>query len=232
MAVKAASTRPKLPELPDEEVVRRVLAGEKRLFEIIIRRYNQRLFRVTYSILGDPAEAEDVMQEAYVRAFEHLEQFSGRAAFATWLTKIAVYEALRRKGKAGRVEALDGYDAARRNLILVRSASSSNPEKEYLAEEMKRILEEVVSSMPATYRMVFMLREVEGLSTREAADCLDLSEEATKVRLHRARNWARDELDRLLGAARSTLFGFAGERCDRVTHAVMSRVQNSDSLSV
>ena len=179
--------------ITDEEVVERVRAGETALFEVIMRRYNQRLYRVTRSILRDDSEAEDVTQDAYVRAYMHLGQFDGRAKFSTWLTKIAVNEALARLRK-------------RRLLIKIKPASGStegrmsleskapSPEQEVLTETMRVALEAAVDSLPETYRSVFMLREVEGMSTAETAECLELSEEAVKVRLHRARALLRKNI--------------------------------------
>jgi RNA polymerase sigma-70 factor (ECF subfamily) len=210
-------------ELSDEDVVRRVLAGEKPLFEVLMRRYNQRLYRVSRAILRDEAEAEDVMQQAYVNAYTHLHQFADRAKFSTWLTRIAVHEALarvRRRDRQTELEDMteidDGTDAFR--------SPSLDPERQVFAAEVRRSLEEALDSLPAIYRSVFMLREVEGLSTSEAAECLTVTEETVKTRLHRARALLREELFQRAGMAAGDAFPFFAPRCNRVVAAVLARV--------
>src|SRR5215510_5495540 len=144
--------------ISDEEIVRRVCGGETYLFEIIMRRYNQRLFRVIRAILRDDNETEEVMQEAYVRAFEHLRQFEGRSKFSTWLTKIAVYEAYARgRGR----ERLSDNETYWEDLIAARDRS---PEERTFDSEMRLLLERAVDSLPEEHRAVFMLRDVEGMS--------------------------------------------------------------------
>lgn len=207
------------PEPGDEELVVRILDGEQELFAVIMRRYNQRLFRVARGVLDSDGEAEDVMQDAYVRAYSHLAEFRGGARFSTWLTKIALYEALARRRRAGRTVSLDEDLPAERFV-----SSERGPEARTLASELHRALESAVATLPESYRTVFLLREVEELSTTETADCLEISEEAVKVRLHRARRRLRDDLERRLGEATPGLFGFLGVRCDRVVAAVMSRL--------
>ena len=172
--------------MTDEEVVERVRAGETALFEVIMRRYNQRLFRVARSILGNDGEAEDVTQDAYVRSYMHLDQFDGRAKFSTWLTKIAVHEALARLRKRQKLVEIDAMSGSMEGGMNLESKSPS-PEQEVLTHTMKVVLESAVDNLPETYRSVFMFREVEEMSTAETAECLDLSEESVKVRLHRAR---------------------------------------------
>jgi RNA polymerase sigma-70 factor, ECF subfamily len=211
--------------MPDEEVVERVRAGETALFEVIMRRYNQRLYRVTRSILGNDGEAEDVTQEAYVRAYLHLEQFDGRARFSTWLTKIAVHEALARRRKRQRLLEIDAAPGAMEVSMNLESKAPS-PEQEVLTQTMKIVLETAVEKLPETYRSVFMLREVEGMSTAETAECLDLSEEAVKVRLHRARALMRKQIYAQTGAATAAAFQFLGARCDRLVSAVLERIQS------
>ena len=209
--------------MTDEEVVRRVQAGEAALFEVIMRRYNQRLYRVSRSILGNDGEAEDVTQDAYVRAYTHLDQFDGRARFATWLTKIAVYEALARLRRRQRLVAIDATSELTGESMYLESKAPS-PEQEVLTHTMKIILEAAVDRLPETYRSVFMLREVEGMSTAETAECLSLSEEAVKVRLHRARALMRKHIYAETGAATSAAFQFLGTRCDRIVSSVLERI--------
>src|ERR1700742_5154219 len=139
-------------ELRDEEVVGRVLAGETALFEILRRRYNQRLYRVSRVILRDDSEAEDVMQDAYVRAYEHLNQFEGRAAFSTWLTRIAVHEALARKRRRARTDELDALPAIGESMIM--KSSEPSPEADTASAQAHTLLEQAIKDLPEAYRLV------------------------------------------------------------------------------
>jgi len=213
-----------LEVMPDEEVVRRVLDGETALFELIMRRYNQRLYRVARAILRDDAEAEDVMQDAYVRAYGHLSQFAGRSQFATWLTRIAIHEALarvQRRKKTDQLGANEWHDGEGEMNI---PATALNPEEQLSASELGRALESAILSIPEQYRLVLMIRDVAQLSTTETASALDLSEENVKVRLHRARAMVRKNLFTQAGSEAPRAFGFMGERCDRVVARVMARI--------
>lgn len=210
--------------MSDEEVVERVLAGETALFEILMRRYNQRLYRVARSILGNDGEAEDVTQDAYVRAYMHLDQFAGRAKFSTWLTKIAVHEAMARLRKRQRIVEIDAASESMEDRMNLESNVPS-PEQQVLTNTMKIVLETAVDKLPENYRSVFMLRDVEGMSTAETAECLNLSEEAVKVRLHRARAVLRKDIYVQTGAAATTAFQFLGVRCDRMVAAVLQRIE-------
>jgi RNA polymerase sigma-70 factor (ECF subfamily) len=216
--------RAKAEKWPDEEVVARVLQGETALFEIIMRRYNQRLFRVTLAILRDEAEAEDVTQDAYVRAYQHLNQFAGRAAFSTWLTRIAVHEALARAGRRRQLEDLEGMVMLKgENRRELRSRLAS-PEQQASIGEISKLLEAAILSLPEAYRTVLMLRDVEEMSTAETASALNLTEENVKVRLHRARVLLRRELYNRAGSARGEAFPFMGARCDRMVQRVFERL--------
>lgn len=208
--------------LSDEEVVRKVMDGEPELFEIIMRRYNQRLFRVTRSIVKDDLEAEDVIQDAYVRAYEHLNQFEGRARFSTWLTKIAIYEAYARI-RRGNYQKVDSISALEGQGMAVKSRGR-DPEEQTYHGELKVVLERAFDRLSDDYRSVFMLREIEGLSTAETAECLDISEENVKTRLHRARAVLQRELYALSGANLNETFPFLGIRCDRIVEKVLARI--------
>jgi RNA polymerase sigma-70 factor (ECF subfamily) len=228
--------------LTDEEVVARVIAGETALFEVLMRRHNQRLFRIARAIVRDNAEAEDVMQEAYVRAYAQLSQFEGRAAWATWLTRIAVNEALARVRRRGRfVEAdIEGREDGRmepddrlgsrlggRLNDRVRDRAQppeAGPEDQASARELVAFLERAVDALPDIYRTVFVLREVEGLSTADTASSLEISEELVKVRLHRARAELRRKLETQMDSAQHNVFDFHLSRCDRVVAAVLARI--------
>ena len=214
----------KAAPMSDEEVVRRVLAGETALFEIIMRRYNQRLYRVTRAILRDDAEAEDVMQDAYVRAYEHLSQFAGRAQFSTWLTRIAIHEALARAQRRKRTDQLGVTEWSDGEGEVNVPATSPNPEEQVSAAELGKALESAILAIPDPYRLVLMMRDVEQLSTIETAAALELSEENVKVRLHRARAMVRKQLFAQAGVEAPRAFGFMGDRCDRVVARVMERI--------
>lgn len=208
--------------LSDEEVVARILAGETALFEIIMRRYNQRLYRLARAILRDDAEAEDVMQDAYVRAYEHLRQFAGRAQFSTWLSRIAIHEALARVKKRRRVDQLDETEWVGSETNLITSASS--PEEQASASELRNALEEAILEIPEQYRLVLMMRDVEQMNTSETATALDLTEQNVKVRLHRARALVRKELFARADSEVGSTFGFMGTRCDRVVAKVLEQI--------
>ena len=207
----------------DEEVIDRVKAGETALYEIVMRRYNQRLYRIARAILRDDAEAEDVTQDAYVRAFQHLDQFAGRAPFSAWLTRIAVHEALARLRLRSRSQQLE--DAEQDGEFLMTMADTSpDPEQMASRAEINRLLEDAVLGLPEQFRAVVMLRDVEELSTSETAAALELSEENVKVRLHRGRAMLRSWLVGRVGAEAKNAFPFMGVRCDRVVGRVFLRL--------
>ncbi len=213
------------PDGPDDlAVVDRVRRGETALFEVLMRRYNQRLYRVARAILKDEHEAEDVMQQAYVNAYQHLDQFAGRASFATWLTRIAIHEALaraRRRGRFAEIDAMNEYDDRGRFRL---ASPEPDPEQQALAAELRRVLEAAVDALPRPYRTVFVLREVECLSTSEAAACLEVSEDVVKTRLHRARGMLRAEIAARAGLTAAHAFAFHATRCDRVVAGVFDRL--------
>src|SRR5436309_14695685 len=214
-------------ELSDQEVVRRVIEGEPALFEILMRRYNRRLFRVTRSIVTNELEAEDIVQDAYVRAYEHLNQLEGRARFSTWLTKIAIYEAYARVRRTD-YKKVDSISLLEGEGLDVKS-KGRDPEQQTYDGELKMVLEKAFDALPDDYRSVFMLREIEGLSTAEAAECLEISEENVKTRLHRARALLQRELYSAAGTTATTAFQFLGARCDRLVARVMHRIRENDT---
>jgi RNA polymerase sigma-70 factor (ECF subfamily) len=211
--------------LSDEGIVTRVLAGETAMFEIIMRRHNQRLYRVARAILRNDGEAEDVMQDAYVRAYEHLDQFAGKAKFSTWLTRIAVHEALARQSRGNRYQDLEPTSEREGDPMDRFASLTSNPEQQASNSEIRRLLEEAVEKLPDTYRTIFMLRDVEEMSTTDAADVLEITEQNVKVRLHRARALLRKSLYTRAGMERKEAFNFHAVRCDRVVKNVFERIQ-------
>jgi RNA polymerase sigma-70 factor (ECF subfamily) len=206
--------------LSDEEVVARVLAGETGMFEVVMRRHNQRLYSVARAILRNDGEAEDVMQDAYVRAYEHLNQFAGRAKFSTWLTRIAVHEALARQRRGNRYQELEPMSEREGDPMDRFASLTPNPEQQASNSEIRRLLEEAVDNLPDSY-----LRDIEEMSTTDAADVLEITEENVKVRLHRARALLRKSLYARAGMQKNEAFNFHAIRCDRVVKNVFERIQ-------
>jgi RNA polymerase sigma-70 factor (ECF subfamily) len=216
--------------LSDADIVRRVRAGERALFEILMRRHNQRLYRAARSVVTDEHDVEDVMQQAYINAFTHLHQFEERSQFSTWLTRITLNEAFGRRRKVqsetkARVPS-DSDEDAGEFMETVRSPQP-DPERQAYAQELHRVLEEAVDTLPETYRTVFMLRDVEGLSTTETGEGLGLGEEAVKTRLHRARAMIRRAVTARIGEVAAGTFQFHAPRCGRVVAAVLARIGQS-----
>jgi RNA polymerase sigma-70 factor (ECF subfamily) len=211
--------------LSDEDVVARVLAGDTAMFEVVMRRHNQRLYRAARAILRNDGEAEDVMQDSYVRAYEHLDQFAGRAKFSTWLTRIAVHEALARQHRRNRFQQPEPTAEEEGDAMERYSSLTANPEQQASNSETRRLLEEAVETLPDSYRTVFILRDVEEMSTAETADVLEITEENVKVRLHRARAMLRKSLFARVGMEAKEVFHFYAPRCDRVVKNVLERIQ-------
>jgi len=216
------------PDLPDEEIIRQVVGGNTALFELLMRRYNERVYRAARAIVSDEEEAEDVMQQAYVNAFTHLQQFSGAARFSTWLTKIAVHEALARVRRRGRYEPFDDQ-ASNEESPMLRSPAE-NPERQAFAGELRGLLEWAIDTLPPGMREVFVLRDVEGLSTAEVADALDISEDVVKTRLSRGRAALRRVLLERTGATAPEVFRFYRPRCDRVVNHVLARIASQQQI--
>lgn len=208
-------------QLPDADVVRRIAGGDAALFEILMRRHNQRMYRTARAVLRTDDEVEDVLQQAWLNAYKHLGQFAGDAQFSTWLTKIVLNEALARRRKRGSVFA-QGEDEVMLSLV---DTTARDPEQQASSAELRGVIEEEVTSLPDTYRVVFVMRDVEGLNTSETAACLDISEDLVKTRLHRARTMLRDRLYRRAGITAESIFTFGNARCDRVVAAVMARIE-------
>jgi RNA polymerase sigma-70 factor (ECF subfamily) len=209
-------------EFSDAETIQQVLDGNTAMFELLMRRYNERVYRAARSIVRDEHEAEDVMQQAYVNAFTHLRQFNGSAQFSTWLTKIAVNEALARVRRRGRYEPFD--DDLSNVEPFMSSSSADSPERLALAGELRGLLEWAIDALPDGMREVFVLREVEGLRTSEVAECLGVSDDVVKTRLSRGRAILRRLLMQRTGATAAEAFRFYRPRCDRVVAQVLARI--------
>ena len=206
-------------QLTDEDVVERIRAGDAALFEILMRRYNQRVYRAVRAVMGADNDVEDVMQQAYLNAYAHLHQFEGRAQFSTWLTRIAVNEALARRGKRGA-----RFGEQEETMLELIESGAPDPEQQAVASEMREVMQREVAALPDRFRVVVMLRDVEGLNTAETAACLDISEDLVKTRLHRARAVLRANLYRRAGVTLESLFAFGSTRCDRVVASVMAQL--------
>jgi RNA polymerase sigma-70 factor (ECF subfamily) len=229
MPISEVIARASAESWTDEEVVDRVLAGETALYEIIMRRYNQRLYRVARAIVRDDAEAEDIMQDAYVRAYQHLNQFSRLSPFSTWLTRIAVHESLARVRRRSRLDQLDLIEDGGSPVNVVES--SLDPEQSTSTAELGHLLEDAVLSLPEQFRSVLILRDLEELSTAETAEALELTEQNVKVRLHRARALVRAWFFARVGAKAKEAFPFMGDRCDRVVDSVFRALRADDNKS-
>ncbi len=210
-----------LSELEDETVLDRVRLGETELFEVVMRRYNRRVYRVVRAIVRDDDEASDVTQEAHVNAFMHLRDFSGRARYSTWLTRIAVHEALARVRRRSRLESLDDTDSE----DVLMTSSSPGPEDRASNGELRVLLERAVDSLPEVFRTTFVLRSIENLSVAETAEILGVPEDTVKTRHYRARERLQSWLSHRVGGALPVLFDFDGDRCDRVVANVLRRVR-------
>lgn len=224
MAHAIEAPRPDSGELSDEDIVARVRAGEPALYELLMRRHNQRLYRTIRAVLRDDREVEDVMQQAYLNAYLHLDQFKGTARFSTWLTRIAVNQAIRRgRTEARRHEVITPSDSD--DLMIDHApAPGLDPEHTMYGQELKEVIEGLLETLPEPYRLVFVLREVEGLSTADTAECLAINEDTVKTRLHRAKGLLRARLDKRLGPATNSVYAFHLSRCDRVVAGVLARI--------
>jgi RNA polymerase sigma-70 factor (ECF subfamily) len=188
-----------------------------------MRRHNERVYRAARAILRDEREAEDVMQEAYVNAYTHLRQFDARAQFSTWLTKIAVNEALLRAKRRGRYDLMD--DASLETVM--PKTIAPDPERQAFGRELGALIESAIDRLGDGYREVFMLRQVEGMSTAETADVLGVSEDVVKTRFSRARRALQEDLLERTGEASHTAFTFGQSRCDLVVERVLARIDRA-----
>jgi RNA polymerase sigma-70 factor (ECF subfamily) len=214
--------------LSDEALVERIVGGgDAAVFELLMRRHNQRLFRIARAVVRDDDEAEDVVQETYVRAYTHLDRFEGRSSVATWLSRIAFHEALRRRRRQRRSRALGELDPQS-----PQAADAAHPPDDPMSRaETRATLTAALDALPTGLRAIVMLRLVEGLSTRETAECLRLSESNVKVSLHRARQLLIKAMERDALAEFRTQFAFDGERCDRIVAGVFDRLGMSGTYS-
>lgn len=215
-------------QLDDATLVACVRAGEREAFRQIMQRCNQRMFRVVRGVIRDEAEAEDVVQEAYVQAYEKLASFRNEAALATWLCRIALNQAygrLRSRRETVDIEHVENNGTRIDNVVAFPGlAGGEDPQLAAERGQYRRLLEQAIDALPEGFRLVYLLREVEGCTVAETAAALSLREETVKTRLHRARRQLRDVLAERICLANGEAFSFMGERCLRVTAAVMARI--------
>ena len=205
----------------DYQIVTRLLAGEKSLYAIIVKRYNQRLYRVAMSIINDDVEVEDIMQVAYIKAYENLSKFEFKSSFSTWLTRILINETLLRLKLRGRSISLDDHlldtEITKQNALQVQTPVST-----MLNAELRSAIDRAIRELPEKYRTVFIMREIEDMNVAETGACLEISEVNVKVRLNRAKSLLRASLSALY--KKEDLLHFHLNRCDQMVQTVMNRI--------
>jgi len=209
----------------DSTLARRVAEADHHAFEILMRRYNGRLFRVARAILKDDGEAEDALQDAYLHAYKHISGFRGDAQLSTWLTRIVVNESLMRLRRRKRDSVVEPFERRQdAPEVQVADERAESPAGATLRAEVRQLLERRIDELPVAFRTVFVMRDVNDLSVQETAECLGIPEATVRTRLFRARALLRESLARDVDAATADVFGFAGARCDRIVANVLARV--------
>jgi len=221
--------------LADERnLVERAKSGDQSAFRAIMEQNNQRLYRVARAVMKDDTEAEDVVQETYLRAFFNLSKFRGESSLTTWLTRIALNEALGRKRKQRAMVTLETLETAQQTSAQIIQFPAMNtetdPERSAAQNEIQRLLERAMDALPEPFRVVFVMRDVEEMSIEETASHLGIRPQTVKTRLHRARRLLRQSLDGQLASTLKETFPFAGARCVRITEAVLSRLRKDSGL--
>ena len=212
--------------LSDSELASRIAARDVAAVRLVTGRNNRRLFRTAWSIVKDRSEAEEAVQDAYLNAFNAIRTFAGRSSLSTWLTRIVVNEALSRRSRAQRRSRLLNQESVvvleeYREKLMAGSVTQS-PEKVLMRRQIAKLLEAAIARLPDTFRPVFVLREIEGLSVEETAEALQIPEQTVKTRLFRARRRLQKELDPELCGALSETFPFAGADCEALTNRVLT----------
>jgi RNA polymerase sigma-70 factor, ECF subfamily len=219
---------PRIAVPPDDaELVRRALARDDTAFRTIMERNNRRVYRIARGILRNDTEAEDVVQDAYVNAFTHLDGFRGDSSLTTWLARITMNEALGRLRRERLAVDLDTFEAQPTEAQIIQfpqTVASDDPERTMAQREILQLVERATDNLPEIFRIVFITRVIEGMSVEETADILGLRPETVKTRLHRARRLVREQLNKQIGPVLMDAFPFAGRRCERMTNAVMQRL--------
>ncbi len=232
----AGLKRQALDAMDEAGLVRLAQAGDGEAFRVIMQRGNQRLFRVARGVVRDEAEAEDVLQEAWVRAFAAIGTFRSEAGVMTWLTRIVLNEArgrLRRRRPTVGLEAVEAaQEEAGQVIPFPGSFGTASPEADAARAQMRGLIEQAVDELPEGFRVVFILRDIEACSIEETAATLGIRPETVKTRLHRARRLLREALDARLASATAEAFPFLGPRCARITAAVLARLAGEGRITV
>lgn len=220
--------------LPDRELVELARQRHPGAFRIIMQRHNRRLYRIARGVLRDGNEAEDAVQEAYMRAFTALHAFRGEASLSTWLTRIVLNEALgrrRRKSETIDLAALDTPEERNRMQVISFPLMKHAPDPEQVAaqQDIRRVLERAIDALPEPFRVAFIMRDVEGMSVEETAEQLRLRPETVRTRLHRARRQLREAVRHQLDSVLTDAFPFAGQRCERMAEQVVRRLSLYDA---
>jgi RNA polymerase sigma-70 factor (ECF subfamily) len=220
------------PSLDDAELARRIAGHDEAAFEVVMRRNNGALYRVARAILKNDADAEDVLQEAYLSAYRHMAEFRADAKLSTWLTRIVVNQALARRRSQHRYRVVVPFSHLHADDRVAQEpvdldASANSPEHSTTRAEIRSLLERKIEDLPLVFRTVFMLREVDELSGAETAECLSITEATVRSRLFRARGLLRESLSRELDMAKADVFQFGGEHCDRIVASVLARLRGA-----
>ncbi len=224
-----------MPGARDSELLERARQGDAGAFDMLIRRHDKHLYRIARSVLADDQEAEDAVQETLVRAFTGLRDFRGAASLRTWLTRIVLNEAIRRRRRRPSMVDLDALHAAQERTrrpihSSALTARERDPERAAAQSQIRRILEKAIDGLPAAFRIVFVMRDVEEFSTADTANLLGIQEETVKTRLHRARRMLRESLGEQLAAALKDVFPFERPRCDALVDRLLGQVGLSRPL--
>lgn len=212
----------KYSKIPESEVISRILGGEKELYEILMRRNNQKLFRVIRGYLSEQNEIEDIMQDTYLLAYEKLWQYKSNAQFSTWLIRIGINRALAHIKKKSKLKTSDIIDISDKTTIEFKDEKQPGPAHKMMRKEAKEILEKAIDNLDDKYRSVYIMREVEEMSIAEIADCTELSVSNVKVRLHRAKNMIKENLYEL--SYTNELFEFGFSKCDGLVERVLNKI--------
>src|SRR5262245_59491332 len=214
-----------MSDLPDDRLVELVRQKDRQAFEALMRRHNRRLFRVARSVLRDGDAAEDAVQETYLRAYTKLDTYRPEGKFGAWLTRVALNEALLLRRRT-RNDTVSFDDAGKEALLADESNASEAPTAEQYVEaaHARALLEHAIDSLPENFRMVFVLRVVEGLDVRETSECLEINPTTVRTRLFRAQRQLRADLAQRLRGESAGIFDFGAERCDHVVERVLARL--------
>lgn len=211
-------------KLEDSELIKRILSGEKELYEILVRRNNQKLYRVIRGYLNEEAEIQDVMQDSYIKAYIKLYQFRMESTFSTWLIRIAINESLRKLKNKGKL--LHMYPMNKQNsddrILRIPDDKRLNPQEKMIHNETKYLLEKAIDQLDIKYRTVYILREIEGMNIKEVAEALDLTVSNVKMRLSRSKAMLKEKLYDL--SINKDVFEFGFSKCDKITWSVMREI--------